>query len=51
LTEKADVWAEKILSLINSKRSDSTIEVKKNGYDIGTTAKWISDFYQEAWNR
>lgn len=45
LQDSAGKWSAHILSRCNTVRSNRSQEVKKNGYDIFATAKWLEDFY------
>ena len=42
--EKPDIWAEEILKQ-SITRKDTSEQIKKQGYDIHTTAKWLEEFY------
>jgi len=39
-----EIWAEKILH-DHTQRYDTSEMIKKAGYDINTTAKWMQEFY------
>ena len=39
-----DLWADKILTS-DIKRRDVTQKIRKAGYDINTTSKWLEEFY------
>lgn len=46
LKEPASVWAKTVVDFYNSKeRKDVSDQVKKAGFDIVETAKWLEDFY------
>ena len=47
LENDAKIWAMHILSRINSERMGHVEEIKKNGYDITETARWLGGFYLE----
>lgn len=45
-------WAEKIIVISAvRKRQNTTDEIRKAGYDIGTTAAWLTEFYTDAAKR
>lgn len=48
IDEKPMVWAEKILKLLaDMERYDTKQKISDAGYDIHTTAKWLTEFYIE----
>jgi len=50
LTEKEEIWAERVLKYNNGyKRLNTYEEVKSKGYDIYETAKWLEEFYLNIW--
>ena len=49
LEEKPEQWAEQILAAARLPRSSQKEKIAAAGFDIQTTAKWLSDFYFEMW--
>lgn len=50
LTEKEDIWAERILKYNNGYNRQNTYEeVKSKGYDIYETTRWLEEFYLKNW--
>ena len=46
LKDSADAWADKILKYANGyERFDTSKQIRKKGYDISETAKWLENFY------
>lgn len=46
LREKADKWADVILEVYrNTKRKDTSEQVRDGGFDIVSTARWLQKFY------
>lgn len=40
-----------VISSISSKRFDAYETIVKSGYDIGTSVRWLEDFYTQVWDR
>lgn len=47
LSEMPSVWAEKILAKIDYSRQNMSEIIKKSGFDILTSAHYLSDFYKK----
>lgn len=48
LSQKADFWAEKILSIeSNYERKNMLSNIQKVGYDVKITSKWLQNYYIE----
>ena len=45
LNESPEKWALKLGSYKNKERKNTTAELKKNGYSITGTVKWLERFY------
>ena len=45
LSDRYDRWIETILQAAKQERKNTLSFVKKAGYDIGDTARWIETFY------
>lgn len=45
LSDNADRWAEEILSASDYQREDCTDIIRKKGFDVKETTKWIQEFY------
>lgn len=45
LEKSPDYWADIILQMINLPRTDRTLEIQKNGYDIQTAVKILESLY------
>lgn len=50
LKASAEQWAETINTIADTNRNEMGEIVSKSGYEIKTAAKWISDFYLNAYN-
>jgi glycosyltransferase involved in cell wall biosynthesis len=42
-----DIWAERMLAYIGYKRSDSSVELRRAGYDINQAVKSLEELYKE----
>lgn len=49
LEDSPEQWAEQILAAARLPRSSQKEKIAAAGFDIQTTAKWLSDFYFEMW--
>ena len=47
LKDNMDVWAQHIIERAKIQRKDYSSEIKKNGFDIVETSKWLEEFYLE----
>lgn len=45
LNDSYDSWADAVLNCIDIERKDMSEEIISAGYDIKTTARWLTDFY------
>ncbi len=45
LEDPAELWAERVLKSVLPQRRDTSEEIKKAGYDITDTAKWLTEYY------
>lgn len=46
LEESPEYWAEKILSLDTTARTSQSEKIRSAGFDIQTTAQWLTNFYK-----
>lgn len=53
LSESAAAWAEHVLERAKTPRLDHSDVIRQRGYDIAETAKWLEEFYLDAyeWNK
>lgn len=47
LSESVENWNEKIIQMMSTKRVDTSDKIKKSGFDIKESAKWLEKFYCE----
>lgn len=47
LAWSAEAWAQQVLAHAFTPRRDRSGELKKAGYDIGTTSQWLENYYRE----
>lgn len=48
LDDSPEQWAEWILRHVDTPRKDMSEEIRKAGYDIAETSKWLENYYLEA---
>lgn len=46
LKQSAVEWAENIISKAGTQRTDTSLEIIKNGYDASENVKWLTEYYQ-----
>ena len=49
LDARPEQWAEEVLKAVRLPRESQKEKIAAAGFDIQTTAKWLSDFYFEMW--
>ena len=49
LTQSANTWAEKILTVSQSPRRDTYQTIADGGYTIAENARWLQNYYLEQW--
>ena len=50
INEGTNIWTENALKMINSRHPEAADLVVSAGFDVQTTAKWLTDFYRGLMN-
>lgn len=51
LTDSTELWANRIVELSKKTRVNTYEDIKKAGFDIVENAKWLENFYQDAYDK